>query len=71
MAAPSEIRTGMANADENGTIDTITESVELGSLVAPIARKNDTRITRLSGTMTFCSSSMRETSEPATANSDA
>ncbi len=47
------------------------ESPELGSLVAPSDRKNDTRITRLSGTITFCSSSIRETSDPATAKSDA
>ena len=51
VAEPSEIRTGIASADENGTIDAMRDSVEFGSLVAPSEMKNDARISRLSGTI--------------------
>ena len=71
VAEPSAIRTGIASADENGRIEATTDSVESGSCSAPIEMKNDTKIIRLIGTIAFCSSSMRETSEPATANSPA
>ena len=62
------MRTGIASAEENGSTDAATDSVESGFSSAPIEMKNETKMIRLIGTIAFCSSSMRETSEPETAN---
>ena len=67
-AAPKTIRTGIASAEEVGRIDAITCKRPFGSSSAPIEMKNETRIVRLIGTITFCSSSIRVTSDPAAAN---
>ncbi len=65
------MRTGIASAEENGRIDATTESGESGLSSAPIEMKNEMKMIRLIGTIAFCSSSMRETSDPETANSPA
>jgi hypothetical protein len=52
-----------------GNSDAITWSRPFGSWSAPIEMKNDTRIVRLIGTITFWSSSIRVTRDPAAANS--
>ena len=50
-------------------MDAITCRRPFGSCSAPIEMKKETRIVRLIGTITFCSSSIRVTSEPAAAKS--
>ena len=71
VADPSTIRTGIASAEENGRSEAILAIPESGSSTAPIEMRNETNTTRLIGTITFCSSSIRETSAPAVANSAA
>ena len=71
VAEPSVMRTGIARADENGRIEATRAIVDPGSCTAPIEMNRDARINRFRETITFRRSSIRETSEPATAKSEA